>query len=605
MGIAYVIVAWLILQFADVVLNNIEAPGWVFQAIMLVLGIGLPLALFFAWAFELTPEGLKKEKDVDRSQSIAPQTGKKLNNTILLLLALAVFYLLFDKLSAPAQPESGFSSQESSLPENDAIDGTRNLTSFEAQTAEQEPSIAVLPFINMSTDPEQEYFSDGISEEILNVLVRVKGLKVASRTSSFTFKGENLDIPEIARQLKVGNIVEGSVRKSGNRVRITAQLINTSDDRHLWSDTFDRELTDIFAIQDEIANAIVNALKNELNIGLDAVSVESATDNLDAYDLYLKARGMFIARQNLDVANQLFEQAVELDPDFALAWEDLAASHWVSGDWLAGDGIDHDQLAMSAADRALALDAGLSMPYAVIGMIASSQQPHDFVTARENLDMALANDPKNTTAWLWSGIFYKGLGFADNAIAHFQNCLDIDPGYQNCRQHQAEAYLNNGDNERAMALFSETIEANFHSQDGPFIPLVVASGDRLLALYMADQWTGNNYAPVIGWIEALENPDADHTAQLHRFERWAAETGVDIGIYAGTLLAFKAYDYFVGPNAMKTSDFAEIWNPHWVDFRQTTFFKQFIRNNNLLAYWRKAGFPKQCRPLGEVDFECD
>ncbi len=126
---------------------------------------------------------------------------------------------------------------------------------------ETEPSIAVLPFVNMSADPEQEYFSDGISEEILNVLVRVKGLKVASRTSSFTYKGENLDIPEIARQLKVSNIVEGSVRKSGNRVRITAQLINTSDDRHLWSDTFDRELTDIFAIQDEIANAIVDSLE--------------------------------------------------------------------------------------------------------------------------------------------------------------------------------------------------------------------------------------------------------------------------------------------------------------------------------------------------------
>ncbi len=220
----------------------------------------------------------------------------------------------------------------------------------------------MLPFVNMSADPEQEYFSDGISEEILNVLVRVDGLKVASRTSSFTYKGENLDIPEIARQLKVGNIVEGSVRKSGNRVRITAQLIDTRDDRHLWSDTFDRELTDIFAIQDEIANAIVDALKSELNIGLGAVKVESATDNLDAYDLYLKARGMFIARQNLDVANQLFEQATQLDPEFALAWEGLAASQWVSTDWLTGDGIDHRQLAVVAADKALALDKAFRCP---------------------------------------------------------------------------------------------------------------------------------------------------------------------------------------------------------------------------------------------------
>jgi TolB-like protein len=596
-GIAYVIVAWLILQFSDVVLNNIEAPGWVFQVIMLVLGIGLPLALFFAWAFELTPEGIKKEKDIDRSESITQVTGQKLNLTIIGLLVVALGYFVWQSEKG-SEPFSQESTVQTPQPGEEKRDPT-------PVVVELEPSIAVLPFVNMSADPEQEYFSDGISEEILNVLVRVKGLKVASRTSSFTYKGENLDIPEIARQLKVGNIVEGSVRKSGNRVRITAQLINTSDDRHLWSDTFDRELTDIFAIQDEIANAIVNALKNELNIGLDAVKVESATDNLDAYDLYLKARGMFIARQNLDVANQLFEQATQLDPGFAVAWEGLAASHWVSTDWIKGDGIDHRQLAEFAADKALAIDAGLSMPYAVKGMIISETVPHDYQSARKNLDMALANDPKNTTAWLWSGIFNKGLGYADKAIRDFQRCLDIDPGYLNCKQHQAQAYLNNGETEQAMALFSETIEANFHSQDGPFIPMAVTSGQRLLALYMANQWTRDRYAPVIDWIEALENPDADHTAGLHRFEQWAERVGDDINIYVGTLLAFKAYDYFVKPNSMPISEPAEIWDPNWAEFRQTSYFKQYARNNNVLAYWRQAGFPKQCRPLGEDDFECD
>jgi len=596
-GIAYVIVAWLILQFSDVVLNNIEAPGWVFQVIMLVLGIGLPLALFFAWAFELTPEGIKKEKDIDRSESITQVTGQKLNLTIIGLLVVALGYFVWQSEKG-SEPFSQESTVQTPQPGEEKRDPT-------PVVVELEPSIAVLPFVNMSADPEQEYFSDGISEEILNVLVRVKGLKVASRTSSFTYKGENLDIPEIARQLKVGNIVEGSVRKSGNRVRITAQLINTSDDRHLWSDTFDRELTDIFAIQDEIANAIVNALKNELNIGLDAVKVESATDNLDAYDLYLKARGMFIARQNLDVANQLFEQATQLDPGFAVAWEGLAASHWVSTDWIKGDGIDHRQLAEFAADKALAIDAGLSMPYAVKGMIISETVPHDYQSARKNLDMALANDPKNTTAWLWSGIFNKGLGYADKAIRDFQRCLDIDPGYLNCKQHQAQAYLNNGETEQAMALFSETIEANFHSQDGPFIPMAVTSGQRLLALYMANQWTRDRYAPVIDWIEALENPNADHTAGLHRFEQWAERVGDDINIYVGTLLAFKAYDYFVKPNSMPISEPAEIWNPNWAEFRQTSYFKQYARNNNVLAYWRQTGFPKQCRPLGEDDFECD
>jgi len=599
-GIAYVIVAWLILQFADVVLNNIEAPHWVFQVIMLVLGIGLPLALFFAWAFEMTPEGIKKEKDIERSESITNVTGQKLNYTIIGLLVLVLGYFIWQSQArqdniVPMQTGTSTTTQDVSA----ETSGTP------AQAAEQEPSIAVLPFVNMSADPEQEYFSDGISEEILNVLVRVKGLKVASRTSSFTYKGENLDIPEIARQLKVGNIVEGSVRKSGNRVRITAQLINTSDDRHLWSDTFDRELTDIFAIQDEIANAIVDALKTELHVGLGEVKVDSATDNLDAYDLYLKARGLFIARQNLDVANRLFAQATQLDPGFALAWEGLAASQSVSADWLSGDGIDHVQLAMSAANKALELDAGLSMPYAVIGSNFTQQQPRDFLSARKNLDMALANDPKNTTAWLWSGIFNNGVGYADKAISDLQNCLDIDPGYLNCKQHQAQAYLISGDTAHAWALLSETIEANFHSQDGVFIPQVVRSGDRLLALYMANQWTGDRYAPVIDWIEALESPNADHTAQLHRFEHWLAENGEIPEVYPGILLAFKAYDYFARSNSMKNSGFSQMWQSDWTEFRQTTSFKQFVRNNNLLTYWRSAGFPKQCRALGEDDFECD
>jgi len=394
------------------------------------------------------------------------------------------------------------------------------------------------------------------------------------------------------------------VRKSGNRVRITAQLIDTRDDRHLWSDTFDRELTDIFAIQDEIANAIVDALKSELNIGLGAVKVEKATDNLDAYDLYLKARGLFIARQNLDVANKLFAQAAQLDPGFALAWEGLAASQWVSSDWLSGDGIDHSELAITAADKALALDPGLSMPYAVIGM-SLSEQSRNYLSARENLDMALANDPKNTTAWLWSGILNKGLGYADKAISDMQHCLDIDPGYLNCKQHQAVAYLMTGEKQQAMALFTETIEANFHSQDGPFIPIAVSSGDRLLALYMADTWTRNSYAPVIDWIDALENPNSDHTARLRRFERWAKENEEDMNLFTGVLLAFKAYDYFAKSTSMSDSEVAEMWQFNWAEFRKTTSFKQFVRNNNFLAYWRQAGFPKQCRPVGEDDFECD
>ena len=265
-GIAYGITAWLLAQIADLFLENFGAPEWVIKTILLVLLIGFPLALLFAWAFELTPDGLKREKDVDRSESVTQDTGKKLNTAILVLIAAAVAYLLIDRIQqAPVMGPGETSAALENAPEP-------VVTAAE----ETEPSIAVLPFVNMSTDPEQEFFSDGISEELLNLLVRVDGLQVASRTSSFIYKGENLNIPQIAGELKVNHILEGSVRKAGKRVRITAQLIDVSSDRHLWSETFDRELTDIFAIQDEIAQAIVSALQQELGIGLETVQIGRA-----------------------------------------------------------------------------------------------------------------------------------------------------------------------------------------------------------------------------------------------------------------------------------------------------------------------------------------
>ena len=247
-GVVYLIAAWLLAQVADLLLENFNAPDWVIQAILVVLIIGFPLALIFAWAFELTPEGLKKEKDVDRSQSITPVTGRKLDRAIIVILVIALSYFIW---------ESRVQHQHSEAPEQQAV----------VEPAPAEPSaksIAVLPFVNMSSDPEQEYFSDGISEEILNSLAKIKELKVAGRTSSFAFKGQNQDLRQIGDTLGVEHILEGSVRKSGAQVRITAQLIQVDDGFHLWSETYDRELTDVFAIQDEIATAILKQLKAAL-----------------------------------------------------------------------------------------------------------------------------------------------------------------------------------------------------------------------------------------------------------------------------------------------------------------------------------------------------
>jgi len=586
-AVAYGVAAWVLLQVADLVLDNVEAPGWVMDVFMLVVVLGFVVAVVVAWAYEITPEGIRRESEVAPGQSITAQTGKKLDRVIILFLVLAVAVLLVERsMKPPAEPPAAAQSVAETPPA--------------ASMAEPsgEPSIAVLPFVNMSADPEQEYFSDGIAEELLNLLVRVEGLKVASRTSSFVYKGENLNIPAIAGELKVDHILEGSVRKAGERVRITAQLIDVPSDRHLWSDTFDRELTDIFAIQDEIADAIVNALKQELGVGLQAVNVESTTENLDAYDLYLKARGLFIARQDLAVANDLFRQATRLDPGFAQAWEGLAASEGVSESWLAGDGIDHRALSIEAARKALEIDPDLSMPYAVIGLNRGAMESHYEVM--QYLDKAVENDPKNATAWLWRGIALREMGLMDRAITDFENCLAIDPAYQNCRQHMATSYLYKGDADTAVALYEETLRENFHSTDDTFVAHFVRSGQLATAYLAAASSVFGEYAPIKDWIDAIRFPEQDQSARLARWSRWVESQNMSLCDLGDVIVALRIDHCY-----LKDEFGAQAaWNPDAAYFRQTREFEDYA-NRRFMRYWREHGFPPQCRPVGAEDFECD
>ena len=304
-AVAYLVSAWVALQLADIVLESIEAPNWVIQAFMLAIGLGFVPALVFAWAFELTPEGIKKEKDVDRNKSITQETGQRMNRGIIVALTIAVALLLFDRFVPMGSPK----------PEEGA-------TQEVAAATTPAKSIAVLPFVNMSSDTEQEYFSDGISEEILNSLARVKELKVAGRTSSFAFKGQNQDLRQIGETLGVEHILEGSVRKSGAKVRITAQLIQVEDGFHLWSDTYDRELTDVFAIQDEIATAILGQLKAHLLDDGTQEEVAAIRTDSEAFDLYLLARQRMYERMQkpLESASDLLDRVIEIDPNYAPWW---------------------------------------------------------------------------------------------------------------------------------------------------------------------------------------------------------------------------------------------------------------------------------------------
>jgi serine/threonine-protein kinase len=300
---------------ADLVLENIGSPVWVMQTILLLMALGLPVAVFFSWAYEVTPEGIKRESEIDRSQSITHVTGRKLDRAIVIMLVVALAYFAYDKFILGPQ-------RAAELVEGMQQSATEQAKAKPEAITEPDNSIAVLPFVNMSGDEENEYFSDGLSEELLNSLSRIRELKVTGRTSSFAFKGENLDLREIGEKLNVAFVLEGSVRKADKRVRITAQLINTKDGYHHWSEAFDRELDDIFAIQQEIATHVAEAMRVTL-LGEKSGSA-GETRNAEAYEAYL--RGNFVLQRNpddegiLDQARTHFERALTIDPDYLSAW---------------------------------------------------------------------------------------------------------------------------------------------------------------------------------------------------------------------------------------------------------------------------------------------
>ncbi len=330
-GIAYGITAWLLIQIADILLETFKAPDWTMQFIVVVLLIGFPLALFFAWAFELTPEGVKREKDIDRDESIAPSTGKKLDRVIILGLVVVIAVMGIERFwfAGPGTGEPAAAPTRTAM-ETGQADGAEPASTpeleVEADMHHQE-SVAVLPFTAMSSGEDDEYFADGLTEEILNSLAGLPELLVTARTSSFHFKGKDLPIPEIAKTLGVDHVVEGSVRRSGERVRITAQLIRAEDGFHLWSDTYDRTLEDIFAVQENIAANIAETLDVVLDEGKRERMRNAGIGDVEAFIAYQKGVEAFIqahnviedGSRNLAVAVEYFDQALEASPDLVAA----------------------------------------------------------------------------------------------------------------------------------------------------------------------------------------------------------------------------------------------------------------------------------------------
>ena len=469
-ALVYVIAGWLTMQVVDVMFPALKLPEWLTSAVAAFLIIGFPFALIFAWAFEMTPEGIKREKDVDRDESITPKTGQKLNHTVLIILAIAVGFLLFDKFMLQPDPAT----------HDEPV----------AAAPDEKPSIAVLPFVNMSGDEENEYFSDGLSEELLNLLAKIPQLHVAGRTSSFKFKDTNEDLRIIGDALNVRHVLEGSVRKSGTRLRITAQLVDTDNGYHLWSDTYDRDLTDIFAIQDEIAGHVVEALKAHL-LGAEVAVANQGTTNVDAYNEYL--RGSYFlehtSAENLEKATEAFEEAIRLDPGFARAYAALAiVQQQVFGGWAASSGgefIENHEIMRGNVEKAVelapdnpdaliaetmfALTANWDLPGALrISARAFELAPNDSVVlgwhssnllftreydeAARLAQRAIDGDPLAPSNFRNLGDIYMAAGRCDAAIDAYQQALNMSPDSGRFYGRIARCKLFQGDLEGAKAF---------------------------------------------------------------------------------------------------------------------------------------------------------
>jgi len=408
-GIAYAVFAWVLLQMFDVIGEILELPAWGGKMILAALVIGFFVALVFAWVFELTPEGLKKEAEIDRSQSFTRSTGRKLNFAITVLMAVALAWFAWDKFGP-----------RSDTAETAAVEPAPS-TAAPAATAR---SIAVLPFADMSPEQDQEYLSDGIAEELLNLLVQIPDLQVAARTSSFSFKGKEVTIADVARELHVANVLEGSVRKSGNRVRITAQLIQADNGFHLYSETFDRALDDVFGIQDEISAAVVEALKIKL-LGTAPKSVES---DPEAYALYLQGRYFYSRRTGADweKAARAYEEALQIDPDYAAAWAGLSRVYASQAGATYIDLHPGYALARQAAQKALALDPALPEGYLAQATIQMSYD-WDWAGAEASLQRALELAPGQADAVTEMGLLQRYLGDLDQAVAMERRAVELDP----------------------------------------------------------------------------------------------------------------------------------------------------------------------------------
>ncbi len=435
-GVAYVTLSWLIVQVIEALFPLFGFSDETARAVVLLLAIGFIPAMIFAWIFELTPDGLKRESDVDRGSAVSERKTRRLDQIIILSLVLASGYFAFDKFVLAPQKQA----QDLASATAEARREGRSQATVESYG---DKSIAVLPFVNMSSDPEQEYFGDGIAEELLNLLARVPQLRVISRSSAFSFKGKDINIPAIARKLNVAHILEGSVRRSGDRIRITAQLIEAASDTHIWSQTFDRPFVDIFAIQDDVAAEVVKKLRLTLLDG----PTRATKANPQAYALYLQARQIqFMQREEENPkAIYLLKRALEISPNYVDALFLLTAF---------AEGPERDEL----AERLLTLDPDNPEMKSFVALERAYEG--DLAGAARLMEEAAETDPYSSIVLFNSARLAEDSGKTDLAVRLGEYIAVRDPLFFWSQLNLAQYYLKAGRTEDALRQFEVAVSIN-------------------------------------------------------------------------------------------------------------------------------------------------
>ena len=496
--------------------KRIKGIGYAFKGVFILLIIGLPFWLFFSLIYEMTPEGIKKTTDVKTENSITlKRIDKKLNVVIIMFLSISICFLIIDRFRITEKIQDQNTTIQNQIDTNN--------------------SIAVLPFIDLSPNKDQEYFSDGLSEELLNLLANIDSLKVTSRTSAFSFKNSELDIPTIAKKLDVAYILEGSVRKSEDQLRITVQLIKVEGDKHLWSETWDRELINIFDIQDDIARAVVNYLKINL---LDEDVPKVIKTNSDAYALFLKAKHLFnsATTEKLVEAEEYLKQSLEIDSSYSPGWSLLSEIYLTQGNYSIKPTLEATDLAIEAAKKSIKHDSTYALGYALLGDIALASE-WEFKKAKRLNDQALKLEPTNSRILNLSSAIALSTGDLNKAIRLQEHAVIVDPLNAEAYFGLGVSYFNAKRYEEAELTLVKSLELNPTYWSGKyFLSKVIMEQGRLEeALKITEEdydlgWKLNNKALIYYKMGDLEKSEY-YTNQI--IEEYGSEMALQLAeIYA-------------------------------------------------------------------------